>query len=112
MTRLIDGLSELAANGHPLAGSVVLPLARGVQSFSQGNYEQAIQFLEPLSDQVVRIGGSNAQREVYEDTLLQAYLRAGRLEHAEALLRKRLDRRPSARDAMWLEQARLDVRTA
>jgi pentatricopeptide repeat protein len=56
--------------------------------------------------EVIRIGGSNAQREVFEDTLLQAYLRAGRFESAETLLRKRLGRRHSARDFFWLGQAR------
>ena len=64
-----------------------------------------MQALAPLADQVVRIGGSNAQREVVEDTLLQAYLRAGHLEPMAALLRQRLARRPSARDEHWLQHA-------
>ena len=53
----------------------------------------------------MRVGGSHAQWEVFEDTLLQAYLRAGHFERAEALLRRRLARRSSARDVVWLEQA-------
>ena len=51
------------------------------------------------------MGGSNAQREVIEDTLVEACLRAGRFDQAEALLRKRLGRRPSARDYLWLGRA-------
>jgi uncharacterized protein HemY len=62
-----------------------------------------------VQDQIMRVGGSNAQREVFEDTLLQAYLRAGHLDRAEALLRRRLDRRPSARDYFWLGRAELDT---
>jgi hypothetical protein len=50
-----------------------------------------------LADQIVRIGGSNAQREVFEDTLLEAYLHAGRYAQAEALLCLRLGRRPRTR---------------
>jgi len=50
----------------------------------------------------VRIGGSNAQREVFEETLVVAYLRAGQVDQAASLLRKRLGRRPSARDLTWL----------
>jgi len=42
---------------------------------------------------------------VFEDTLLEAYLRAGQFDHAEALLRKRLNRRPSTRDFVWLGRA-------
>ena len=59
----------------------------------------------PTPGDLVRIGGSNAQREVFEDTLLQAYLRAGRFAEAEVLLRKRVGRRHSARDFFWLGSA-------
>jgi pentatricopeptide repeat protein len=58
--------------------------------------------LEPVGPQLVRIGGSHAQREVFEDTLLEAYLRAGQFDKAEAMLAERLERRTSARDTFWL----------
>jgi tetratricopeptide (TPR) repeat protein len=105
--RLIDGLRALDAQGHPTAGRVVLPLAQGIWAFARGAYDEAIQWIEPIADQIVRIGGSNAQREVFEDTLLEAYLRAGRYAQAEALLRQRLGQRPSARDFFWLGRAQL-----
>ena len=105
--RLIDGLRALDAQGHPTAGCVVLPLVRGLWAFAQGAYDEAIRWIEPIADQIVRIGGSNAQREVFEDTLLEAYLRAGRYAQAEASLRTRLGRRPSARDFFWLGRAQM-----
>jgi tetratricopeptide (TPR) repeat protein len=105
--RLIDGLRALDAQGHPTAGRVVLPLAQGIWAFARGAYDEAIQWIEPIADQIVRIGGSNAQREVFEDTLLEAYLRTGRYAQAEALLRLRLGRRPSARDFFWLGRAQM-----
>jgi tetratricopeptide (TPR) repeat protein len=105
--RLIDGLRALEAQGHPTAGCVVLPLVRGIWAFAQGAYDEAIQCIEPIADQIVRIGGSNAQREVFEDTLLEAYLRAGRYAQAEGVLRQRLGRRPSARDSFWLGRAQI-----
>ena len=80
-------------------------------AFARGDYESAVQHLEPVTDQVVRVGGSNAQREVFEDTLLQAYLRAERYAQAESLLRKRLARRPSTRDTLWLQQAQSGYQT-
>ncbi|MCH7843165.1 MAG: hypothetical protein IID01_10415, partial [Chloroflexi bacterium] len=52
-----------------------------------------------------RIGGSHAQREVFEDTLTEAYLRAGQFDKAEALLGQRLKRRESPRDLFWLARA-------
>jgi tetratricopeptide (TPR) repeat protein len=96
--RLIDGLRALDASGHPLAGQVLLPLVHGIAAFARGDYLEAACLMEPVAEQLVRIGGSNAQREVFQDTLLEAYLRSGRYDQAEALLRKRLDRRSSARD--------------
>jgi len=106
LAKLIAGLESLAAAGRPLVSEVVLPLARGIEAFGQGGYEEAIRWLEPLDGQLGRVGGSHAQWEVFEDTLLQAYVRTGRFEPAEALLRRRLGRRSSARDIVWLEQAR------
>jgi hypothetical protein len=44
------------------------------------------------------IGGSHAQRELFEDALIVAWLRSGQQERAAALLRRRLATRPSARD--------------
>lgn len=44
------------------------------------------------------VGGSAAQREVVEDTLLFALIEAGDCERARALLNRRLDRRPSPRE--------------
>jgi hypothetical protein len=105
LAKLISGLEGLAALGRPLVAEVVLPLARGIEAFGAGAYEEAIGWLEPLDGQLVRVGGSHAQWEVFEDTLLQAYLRAGQFGRAEKLLRRRLARRTSARDVVWLEQA-------
>jgi hypothetical protein len=44
----------------------------------------------------VRIGGSRAQRDVFEQTLLSAYLHAGRDDEASRMLRRRLEGRPAA----------------
>ena len=56
-------------------------------------------FIRP---QLVRIGGSHAQREVFEDTMLEAYIRAEQFKKAEDMLRQRLGQRESVRDTFWL----------
>ena len=95
-------------DGHAaLAGEVTLPLVRGINAFAQGAYSEAVGLMEPLFnaprlDQLARIGGSHAQREVFEDTMLEAYLRAEQFEKAEAMLHTRLQRRASVRDLFWL----------
>ena len=107
MGQMIDRLRDAAAQGDTLAGEVTFPLVRGISAFAHGAYGDAVRLLQPLFaesrlDQLVRIGGSHAQREVFEDTMLEAYLRAEQFEPAEAMLRTRLQRRASARDLFWL----------
>lgn len=105
MDGLIDGLRALAARGHAVTAEVALPLALGIRAFGEGDYASAIRHIEPVFDQIERVGGSEAQREVFEDTLLLAYLRAERYDAAERILRQRLDRLASPRDLVWLTQA-------
>ncbi|HZO24752.1 MAG TPA: hypothetical protein VFH48_02020 [Chloroflexota bacterium] len=108
LARLVDGLRAQDAAGHPVAGSILLPVVEGVAAFGRADYETAVRKLEPLAElEIARIGGTNAQREVFEDTLLEAYLRASQFDRAEALLRKRLNRRPSTRDFVWLGRAQV-----
>lgn len=109
---LSDGLRDLDAKGHPTAGTTVLPLVEAIAAFGRGEYAESARGLETLMDRIILVGGSNAQREVFEDTLVEAYLRAGEYDRAETLLRKRLDRRSSARDYHWLGRAQAGHRQA
>ena len=65
--------------------------------------------LEPIHSQFVRLGGSHAQREVFEDTLLAAYLRSEQYDKAEDMLRTRLSQRTSVRDTLWLSDAQANT---
>ena len=46
--------------------------------------------------ELVRIGGSHAQRELWEDSFIVACLRAGHGDKAARMISERLHRRPSA----------------
>ena len=102
MGRLIDRLSGLAEQGNRVAKEVTLPMVQGINAFAQQEHDEAVRHIEPLYPQLTRIGGSHAQREVFEDTLLEAYLRAEQYEKAEDMLRNRLGMRPSTRDTYRL----------
>ena len=107
LERLLHGLQALARQGDALAVEVTLPLVQGIAAFGRDDYAEAAERLQAVDGGLlVRLGGTNAQREVFEETLLVALLRAGRLDQAEALLRHRLGRRPAARDLAWLADAR------
>lgn len=80
------------AGRHP-AAPVVAALADAFAALARGDDTAAIERLTSVLDEHVRIGGSRAQRDLVELTLLGAYLRAGRREKAEALLARRPARR-------------------
>ena len=100
--RMINGLGEAASGGNALASEVTLPLVKGIEAFAHGAYEEAADNLDGLVEQLPRIGGSHAQREVFEDTILESYIRSGRYDKAQDLLNTRLKRRTSPRDELWL----------
>lgn len=102
MGKLTGRLRKAAEDGNAFAREVVLPLVLGIGAFGQGNYAEAVRWMEPIFPQLVRIGGSHAQREVFEDTMLEAYIRAEQFDQAEEMLRGRLSQRESVRDTFWL----------
>jgi len=86
-------IEELAASGRYPSGSYLPALARGFAAFERRDFTAAIEALAPLAGRNERIGGSRAQHDLIEFTLLKAYLGARRLEEAERLLSVR---RPGA----------------
>ncbi|MCY3921237.1 MAG: hypothetical protein OXG27_02415 [Chloroflexi bacterium] len=96
--KLLDGLQAAADRGHTTAGSVVAPVVTALSAFAQGDYEGAASGLSDVRELLVTLGGSNAQRDVFEETLVEARLRAGQTEEAAELLKERLDRGATARD--------------
>ena len=94
-----------AANGKLAPGESAVGLCRGVQAFAEADYDDAVRILEPLMPELVRIGGSHAQRELWEDTFIVACLRGGYGDKAARMISRRLHRRPSRRDEAWLREA-------
>ncbi len=86
-------IEELAREERYPSGSYVPELAPGFVAFERGDYPAAIAALAPLVRQSERIGGSRAQHDLIDFTLLKAYLNAGLLEEARQLL---ATRRPGA----------------
>jgi len=99
-------LEALEADGRLAPGPTAIGLCRGIRAFAEGDNDNAIRILEPLMPAVVRIGGSHAQRELWEDTLIVACLRGGHRDKAARMISDRLRRRPSARDEAWSREAR------
>ena len=86
-------IEELAGQGRYPSGSYLPALVRGFAAFERGDFGGAIEALAPLAEQNERIGGSRAQHDLIEFTLLKAYIGANQLEEARRLLSVR---RPGA----------------
>ena len=94
-------IEQRLADGKLSAGPVVPAICRALAAFTDENYAACVRELAPVLTEVVRIGGSHAQRELIEDTFLVALMRSGELPRARSLLDARLHRRPSLRDTRW-----------
>lgn len=88
-------IEERVAAGKAPSGDIVPRLARGLAAYGAEDWEGTIAELEPALAQTVRIGGSRAQRDVVENTLIAAYLKAGRQAEARQRIAAHTDRRPS-----------------
>jgi len=98
-------IEQRLSEGKLAAGPVVPKICRAMHAFADTDYQGCIRHLAPVLDDVVRIGGSHAQREIIEDTFIVALMRGGELARARAMLDQRLHRRPSPRDARWMAAA-------
>ena len=86
-------MEAMAREGRYPSGAYLPSLSRGFAAFERGDFAAAIEALAPLARENERIGGSRAQHDLIEFTLLKAYLNAERLDEARHLLSAR---RPGA----------------
>jgi hypothetical protein len=93
LERLVGEMRDRIAAGKFPPGAVVPTIAEGFAAYARGDWSGAIRHLEQALPETVRIGGSRAQRDLVEHTLLAAYLKAERTEDARRLIGRRTDRR-------------------
>jgi hypothetical protein len=84
-----------------MAREVGLPLMRGLLAFAQGRYDEAIGLLQPVRSMAHHFGGSHAQRDLIDQTLLAA---AARSAHHKGLGRALLNERRLAKPSTPLTQ--------
>jgi Flp pilus assembly protein TadD len=79
-------IDELARDGRYPSGPCVPAVARGFAAFERRDFAAAIDALEPIAGELERLGGSRAQLDLVEFTLMKAYLGADRLDDARRML--------------------------
>ena len=68
---------------------VALPACEGVYAYARGEYDRAWQRLSVAMPRLTEVGGSHAQRDLFEQILLDAALKSGRWSGAQHLLELR-----------------------
>ena len=79
-------IDELAREGHYPSGPLVPAVSHAFAAFERRDFSIAIDALEPIIGELERIGGSRAQLDLVEFTLVKAYLSADRLDDARRML--------------------------
>ncbi|MER9050816.1 tetratricopeptide repeat protein [Mesorhizobium sp. M0923] len=72
------------------------PLTLAIKAFGDGNYAETIRLIRPIRAIAHRFGGSHAQRDVIDLTLIEAALRSGDGALARALAAERALARPDS----------------
>jgi tetratricopeptide (TPR) repeat protein len=95
MTALQESSARFDTNGM-MSREVGLPVARALCAFERGDHEMAIEDLLRVRGHAHRFGGSHAQRDLLNLTLLEASLRARRNSVTQALAAERLALKPAS----------------
>lgn len=107
--RVLTGVARTAqgsSDNAVLSREVAVPACRGLVLFARGDYAGCVDALFPIRPYAHRFGGSNAQRDFFDWTLIEAATRAGQRSLAEALIAARVAEKPRSPSAVRM---RLDV---
>ena len=82
-------IEDLASRERYPSGHVVPAVSRGLAAFERQDFSATIDALEPIIGELERIGGSRAQLDLVEFTLLKAYIGSDRLDDARRMVSER-----------------------
>ncbi|KAM4553569.1 tetratricopeptide repeat protein 38 [Fundulus diaphanus] len=113
--RLLEGLQDLANEPgdnqqHQQARRLGIPMCNAMTEYQQGNYSQAVALLYPLRYHMVDVGGSDAQRDLFNQLLIHAAMKSENKQHqklARCLLVERDAVRPNSPLTLRLMQKAL-----
>ena len=103
---------ERGGSNQAMTRDVGLPLARALWNFGRRDFGGAVTLLRPLRSVAQRFGGSHAQRDLVDLTLLEAARRDGQAALLRALAHERLSVKPESPQARRYLDAAADLRGA
>jgi tetratricopeptide (TPR) repeat protein len=96
---LLESVREYAKRAPPFTRTVwrevALPGCEGLYLYAHGEFERAWHHLSAAVPRMAEVGGSHAQRDLFEQVLLDAALKSGRLPVAQHMLEMRRSADPN-----------------
>ncbi|MBI3513678.1 MAG: tetratricopeptide repeat protein [Proteobacteria bacterium] len=89
--RLLDAMRDFAATGGggtqaEIVGAVALPVCAAVLAHRKDEHARVLALMLPVHARIVELGGSHAQRDVFNQLLIDAAVKSGRRDLARSLL--------------------------
>jgi tetratricopeptide (TPR) repeat protein len=81
--------SETVPTQHLILARIGANMAQSMLDIGERDFRSAIDRFMPVRSEVLSLGGSNAQRDVFQQMLIAAAVSAGRLEDAAILISER-----------------------
>jgi tetratricopeptide (TPR) repeat protein len=108
---VVERLAAYVAAGSPssnvrMTAEVGLPACRSVLAYAEGRHADVVAGLLPVRTILARFGGSHAQRDALQRTVVVSAIGSGQLDLARALLDERLGVRETS---VWSSRRRAQV---
>ncbi|MGW6054906.1 tetratricopeptide repeat protein [Streptomyces sp. NPDC055189] len=101
----LDRTDPVVSN-HAMTREIGIPVCRALIAYRQRQYARVVELLAPIRYDLNSFGGSHAQRDAVQRTLVEAAIRSGRHDLARTLLSERINLRPIC-PYNWRARARL-----
>ncbi|MGW5861311.1 tetratricopeptide repeat protein [Streptomyces sp. NPDC055239] len=98
--------TDPAVSNRAMTREIGIPVCRALIAYRQRQYGRVVELLAPIRYHLNSFGGSHAQRDAIQRTLVEAAIRSGRHDLARTLLSERINLRPVC-PYNWRARARL-----
>jgi len=99
---LSEYVERKSGTNRDISAQLAHPLQQAIAAFASGDFDHTVDLLLPVRYDIRRIGGSHAQRDLFNQTLVAAAIGAGRHKLARALLAERLALKPNSQSTQRL----------
>ncbi|KAK3741173.1 hypothetical protein QZH41_012619, partial [Actinostola sp. cb2023] len=101
--KLLKSLKEYAKNGSgtncDVTREVGVALCEAFELADKGHFDQAVELLKPIRYDLYKLGGSNAQRDVFKLFFINAAMMSSRKDHRKLARRLLAERKASKENA-------------